>query len=82
MKDTDWEFYYWDTNESPLQDVAFWCAVPQCRLVLPYHGMAWRPETAQDHRNFRKHGGLMAHCPKHFAQLQKLQAEQEADNES
>lgn len=78
-EEEDWEWYYYETNPSPLERVAFWCVTPFCRLVLPYHAPVWRERTDEDHRNLREVGYFKAHCPDHWAQIQSLKEEQDDD---
>lgn len=80
MKDEeDWEWYYWETNPSPMEDVYFMCPVPFCRLVLDYHAKVWRTVAKEDGEKYRRHGAIMAHCPDHYAQIKQLEKEQEED---
>lgn len=71
MREGSWEWYFYDTNPSPLEGVVVWCKVPFCPFVLDFHGTKWRHKTEEDHENYRRLGGYTWFCPKHLAQAQR-----------
>lgn len=48
MEDTSWEWYYYATNPSPMENVQIWCKI--CSRVMGYHGMEFKEATAEDWR--------------------------------
>lgn len=79
MKKGSKEYEYWKDNPSPLAGLMIWCRTAHCKLVLPFHGTAWRKSTEEDERWYRENNDLRGFCPTHWAMVQALKEQQEGD---